>query len=64
LRGTLWGNLPGPFKKKIEMGGRERKFVCAEKAPHRVANKEPAPDLNFDMFVRSMIGQLTAFGDK
>jgi hypothetical protein len=27
-------------------------------------HKEPAPDLNFDMFVRSMIGQLTAFGDK
>jgi hypothetical protein len=26
--------------------------------------KEPALDLNFDMFVRSMIGQLTAFGDK
>ena len=26
--------------------------------------KEPAPDLNFEMFVRSMIGQLTAFGDK
>jgi hypothetical protein len=25
---------------------------------------EPAPDLNFEMFVRSMIGQLTAFGDK
>jgi hypothetical protein len=25
---------------------------------------EPALDLNFDMFVRSMIGQLTAFGDK
>jgi hypothetical protein len=27
-------------------------------------HKEPAMDLNFDMFVRSMIGQLTAFGDK
>jgi hypothetical protein len=26
--------------------------------------KEPAADLNFEMFVRSMIGQLTAFGDK
>ncbi len=25
---------------------------------------EPASDLNFDLFVRSMIGQLTAFGDK
>jgi hypothetical protein len=27
-------------------------------------HKEPAPDLNFEMFVRSMIGQLSAFGDK
>lgn len=26
--------------------------------------KEPASDLNFEMFVRSMIGQLTAYGDK
>jgi hypothetical protein len=26
--------------------------------------KEPAADLNFEIFVRSMIGQLTAFGDK
>jgi hypothetical protein len=26
--------------------------------------KEPAPDLSFEIFVRSMIGQLTAFGDK
>jgi hypothetical protein len=26
--------------------------------------KEPASDLNFEMFARSMIGQLTAFGDK
>jgi hypothetical protein len=26
--------------------------------------KEPADDLNFEMFVRSMIGQLTAYGDK
>ncbi len=26
--------------------------------------KEPAADLNFEMFVRSMIGQLTAYGDK
>lgn len=25
---------------------------------------EPASDLNFEMFIRSMIGQLTAFGDK
>lgn len=25
---------------------------------------EPAPDLNFEMFVRSMSGQLSAFGDK
>jgi hypothetical protein len=25
---------------------------------------EPASDLNFELFVRSMIGQLTAFGDK
>jgi len=25
--------------------------------------KEPAADLNFDMFIRSMIGQLSAFGD-
>ncbi len=25
---------------------------------------EPASDLNFEMFVRSLIGQLTAFGDK
>jgi hypothetical protein len=27
-------------------------------------HKEPAADLNFEMFVRSMIGQLTAFGEK
>jgi hypothetical protein len=27
-------------------------------------HKEPASDLNFEMFVRSMVGQLTAFGDK
>jgi hypothetical protein len=27
-------------------------------------HKEPAEDLNFDMFIRSMVGQLTAFGDK
>jgi Restriction endonuclease XhoI len=26
--------------------------------------KEPAPDLNFEMFVRSLIGQLAAYGDK
>jgi len=26
--------------------------------------KEPAPDLNFEMFVRSLIGQLTGYGDK
>jgi hypothetical protein len=26
--------------------------------------KEPATDLNFELFIRSMIGQLTAFGDK
>lgn len=27
-------------------------------------HKEPADDLNFEMFARSMIGQLTAYGDK
>ena len=26
--------------------------------------KETASDLNFEMFIRSMVGQLTAFGDK
>jgi hypothetical protein len=40
-------------------------FVLSSKASGMVGvHKEPAPDLNFEMFVRSMIGQLTAFGDK
>jgi hypothetical protein len=40
-------------------------FILSSKATGiNGEHKEPTPDMNFDMFVRSMIGQLTAFGDK
>jgi hypothetical protein len=40
-------------------------FLLSSKATGKTGDyQEPAPDLNFEMFIRSMIGQLAAFGDK
>jgi len=40
-------------------------FILSSKVSGmRGEHREPAPDLSFEMFVRSMVGQLATFGDK